>query len=44
MSSAGDKESDGQSQFSEQSALFDPEKQQRVKERVQKLREKNQAN
>ena len=42
--SASEKESDDQSQFSEQSALFDPEKQRRVRERVQKLREKNQAN
>ena len=39
-----DSENKSQYSISQESALFDPEKQARVRERVRKLREKNQAN
>ena len=39
-----EEDSESKSQYSEGSALFDPDKQARVRDRVRKLREKNQAN
>ena len=39
-----EEESDSKSQFSEQSALFDPEKQRKVRARLEKMRQKNDAN
>ena len=44
MQPSEDDSSENKSQYTQESALFDPEKQARVRARVQKLREKNQAN